>query len=117
MTVATLALTVSRSNHFVILYLINIFFRELRAEVEALKGMLLHAAQPALLREKLSENEKLVQVSKPNQTKLLHAAQPALLREKLPENEKLDQVSQTPNHAAVHISFFPVCSTLRARTN
>ena len=38
-------------------------FRELRAEVEALKEMLLHAAQPGLLKEKLSENEKLVQVN------------------------------------------------------
>ena len=36
--------------------------RELRAEVEALKEMLLHAAQPGILKEKLSENEKLMQV-------------------------------------------------------
>ncbi len=70
--------------------------------------MLLHAAQPALLREKLSENEKLVQVSKPNQTKLLHAPQPALLREKLSENEKLVQVSQTkPNQAVARGSARP----------
>ena len=34
--------------------------RELRAEVEALKDMLLHAAQPEILKEKLSENEKLM---------------------------------------------------------
>ena len=34
--------------------------RELRAEVEALKDMLLHAAQPEVLKEKLSENEKLM---------------------------------------------------------
>jgi hypothetical protein len=34
--------------------------------VEALKGMLLHAAQPAILREKLSENEKLMQVTNCN---------------------------------------------------
>ena len=40
----------------------NILSRELRAEVEALKEMLLHAAQPGVLKEKLSENEKLVEV-------------------------------------------------------
>ena len=34
--------------------------RELRAEVDALKEMLLNATQPAVLREKLSENEKLM---------------------------------------------------------
>ena len=34
--------------------------RELRAEVDALKEMLLNAAQPGVLREKLSENEKLM---------------------------------------------------------
>jgi hypothetical protein len=109
--------------------------------------MLVHAAQPALLREKLSENEKASpdKPTQPNQTMLLHAAQPALLREKLSENEKLIQVSQTkpcfytwlsllslgrssrrmrsssrfakPNHAAVRIPVFSVCSTLRARTN
>ena len=38
------------------------FFRELRAEVEALKEMLIHAAQPAVLKEKLNENEKLMEV-------------------------------------------------------
>jgi hypothetical protein len=32
-------------------------------------------------------------LAKPNQAMLLHAAQPALLREKLSENEKLVQVS------------------------
>jgi len=34
--------------------------RELRAEVDALKEMLLNAAQPGALKEKLSENEKLM---------------------------------------------------------
>ncbi|XP_040583928.1 kinesin-like protein KIF13A isoform X2 [Lepeophtheirus salmonis] len=34
--------------------------RELRAEVDALKEMLKHAAQPDVLNEKLSENEKLM---------------------------------------------------------
>lgn len=34
--------------------------RELRAEVDALKEMLLNAAQPGVLKEKLSENEKLM---------------------------------------------------------
>jgi len=34
--------------------------RELRAEVDALKEMLLHAAQPEVLKEKLCENEKLM---------------------------------------------------------
>ena len=34
--------------------------RELRAEVDALKEMLKHAAQPDILKEKLSENEKLM---------------------------------------------------------
>ena len=46
--------------------------------------MLLHTTQPTLLSEKLSENEKLVQVSH-TKPYLLHVAQPGLLREKLSE--------------------------------